>query len=297
MKILYLHPTCSNIGDTLVEAGAKYLIHEAIGWHHFHQARLEAVPLDGIMYYDAVVLIGTPWFWSACKCTEKYGWLHQIASLSCTKRLAVGIGSSFELNLDWKEETEVDRVWSRFSYVSTRDWITHALLPKSEARACPSLFSAEAFGVVPTRPFLKQAIVYASLDCRSLTAYFLSKDVKQQIQEAQDKLIRDNVDVITMNCWDQAAFEQAYPGREGIHVTDPERLLTVLNNYAEISSIRVHACAAALSLGRAAKIWPIDTRAFTVMACGAESLLSAPKVEPINASKSDYIEALRNALT
>jgi len=296
VKLLYLHPAWYNIGDTLVEAGAKFLVHEAIGWHHFHQVRLDDVPCDGIMYYDCVVVVGTPWFWSLCQVSEKYGWLRRIAALPCSKRIVLGAGSAFELTADWKEELPVDTAWTHFGFMAARDWITHQLWPKSVPLCCPSLFAAEAFGVKPGRPSMARALVYASLDCKSITADFMSAQLKQQIMDEQDRFIRDGAAVLTMNCWDKAAFDLAHPGHCATHVTDPEQLLQMLAYYEEVVSLRVHACAAALSLGRRAKIWPIDTRAYAVTSCGAEPLLDMPTAEPICTSRSAWIEQIKNAI-
>ena len=296
MKLLYIHPDWHNLGDTLVEAGAKFLIHEAIGWHHFHQTWLPSVPTADPIYYDSLVLVGTPWFWSGCKPTEKYGALRRMSNLPCAKRLALGVGSSFPLGTPWEQELPADPAWHRFSLVAARDSIAQNLCPKSVLMCCPSLFCAEAFGVKPSPALVKRVLVYASLDCRSVSADFLDQETKQEIEEEQRRLIYDQTDVITMNYLDHAAFDQNYPGRKAMHITDPEQLLKVLAYYEETVSLRVHACAAALSLGRRAKIWPIDTRAHTVTSCGAETLRPLRATEPICVAKDQWVDLIRSIL-
>ncbi len=99
MTLLYVHPGCANLGDTLVEAGAKYLIHKAIGWHHFHQIWLNNPGrFEAPIHYDALALIGTPWFWNQMELpSSKYDELRRLAGIPRCWRAVLGAGSAFRL--------------------------------------------------------------------------------------------------------------------------------------------------------------------------------------------------------
>lgn len=297
MKVLYAHADCANLGDTLVEAGAKYLVHRAIGWHFFHQVSLRGIEhWKPQMQYDWLALVGTPWFWDGFITSAKYDMLRRLAGfVNFSRKMALGIGGCYVLGLV-PEDQPHEPAWEHFGLVVCRDQIAQRFVPGARLLCCPSLFCAQAFGTPPARPSQPLVLVYADLDCGSVNAGHLSAEARFEFFEYQEKLIRDGVPVMTMTGLDRGAFERNYPDHPAAHLDDPETLLLALSDYREVISARVHACAAALSLGLQARVWPVDTRALTVTGCGAEPLQPVPEHPPIDCREESWIALLKATL-
>lgn len=288
LTVIYLHADAGNLGDRLTEIGAKYLLHRVLGWHPFYTVSFRNPELiQGCLPADAIVLIGTPWFWDGYGMSDKYQMLVKLCSLCVRIRAALGIGSNYPLKA--LPETE-SSAWAAFDLVVARDVIAQHLAG-SQLLCCPSLFCAQALGIQGSASH-RRVLVYADMDCGSISSSHLTAEEKAQFNDYQSKLIQDRVPVITMTPLDSAAFAAHY-GYAVPYFDSPALLLNALLPFKEIISARVHACAAALSLGRAAQIWPVDTRALTVVGCGAEPLLPLPPTPPITQSLEAWLDTLR----
>jgi hypothetical protein len=130
----------ANVGDLIVEAGARQIVRAALG------SELEQI--------KAVWVIGTPWFWDHCAKSPKYDWLRTLIERHEGKRplVALGVGANVVLGKDHtairESKDECARLWRQFALVTVRDEVAsrfldsigvpHILLP------CPSLFALQS---------------------------------------------------------------------------------------------------------------------------------------------------------
>lgn len=276
-----------NTGDTLAALGAKYILHEAIGFHHFHELFHE---YDGkhipLIDADVAVVIGTPWLWDHCWQSEKYQHLDSFHRHSASKRIALGVGA----------DDEALRWWRQYRGIICRDHLALRFFSKiapTRNLPCPSLFAAQAAGIHPS-PSRGEVLIYCALDTASSGRY-LTDDQMGQIQEMQFKLIAQGTAVVTMTQEDRKRFEKTF-NRLVPCLSDPITLLKYLSEFKTVISARVHGCMAGLSFGLEAKIIPIDTRAYTAMQVGAVPIVTWPDMETppiIKCTLAEYVDTVK----
>lgn len=308
-----------NSGDTLPTYSGRQLLQAAAhplsldSWFLHEPAPLDLTRFE-MVPYDLAAVICTPWLWDQAASSRKYDILRGFtARMSVPRKVAIGVGSSFLLhNLDVGEAAPGQNAarlcasdWADFSMIVCRDRLAahlfSGIVPEDRVVTlpCPSFYSARIFGIehMPIHPDL---LVYADISPENYWGT-LDSDLRLAI-ETQDKLVRDGVHVMTMLERDRIGFANRFGRQPDADVRSPREILRYIAQFRTLTSVRVHACMPALSLGLDVSIIPLDSRALTATGAGATPIaVSLKEVEPFSralppTSMETYIDILRDGL-
>lgn len=244
----HLDPSFINIGDLVVQRGAKHLFPQRTD-----------------------LLVGTPWFWDKCSQSAKYQWLNTLLDNGQVKS-AIGVGSCFPLGMDESvilndpEESEALRAaWSRFDKVVVRDPLAHRLLTHlgipNILLPCPSVFAIADTLPLP-EPRLGSTVIITGV----------AWDNSSQFLERQKVFDHGH---------DTAYLSYGY-GR--ITAADVPAFLRNLGQYETLIGERVHAITPFVTVRRTA-ICPVDSRHLTALNAGVSLYPSI--AEPAGQHKLD----------
>lgn len=288
MKLL-LAGAPSNATDGFIWSGVKRLVRDALPGVEIVTTTIpnESPLRDPVPIADGLVLVGSPWMWRGDVSSPKYKNLEKIIKLcNGVPKIALGLGSCFNLDDMPPSGYKAGSVWGSFDAVTVRDSLAGYLLPTATQLPCPAYYG----GLVKPRGDDFNLLIYAD-PAHTISHSYWRSDASRLARTRNDamewvKVNKAHVAVTIKTATKDIKELQELNYNGFIHILKNQvEAAQLYSRAADIMSFRVHGAVPAAAAGKRVSLVPLDSRALTLQSLTPREILE---------KKQGYIDLIRS---